>query len=318
VRVRQSRGGSLGSALLLKVPSYSSRVEVRLLLSVHARYLPLPVRPSLRPTAPLSAASRRNGVSKRRLPLDSFTPHHRTRAAALTPPASAPAAPRPPPPSRTNRTRLVPPPVLIGHASSLPRTITRRRRRRAPALGLPAAQRQRAGVERGTQAPAGPEQSDSLLLPLPMSLLYTGHRVPPPLPTVAPTHVPTVHSPCRRQLNPPRTREGGAPAGREQNDSLLLPLPMSLLYTGRGGRLPDESRRRRKSARPARCEAHTPVQICDSDGAAPADTCEQRPRPSRARHHPLRRRAGAGRARQRRGAAGRCRVEQGEDSGLGG
>jgi len=260
VRVRQSRGGSLGSALLLKVPSYSSRVEVRLLLSVHARYLPLPVRPSLRPTAPLSAASRRNGVSKRRLPLDSFTPHHRTRAAALTPPASAPAAPRPPPPSRTNWTRLVPPPVLIGHASSLPRTITRRRRRRAPALGLPAAQRQRAGVERGTQAPAGPEQSDSL----------------------------------------------------------LLPLPMSLLYTGRGGRLPDESRRRRKSARPARCEAHTPVQICDSDGAAPADTCEQRPRPSRARHHPLRRRAGAGRARQRRGAAGRCRVEQGEDSGLGG
>ena len=34
----------------------------------------------------------------------------------------------------------------------------------------------------------------SLPLPLPMSLLYTHSLPTPPLPTVAPTHVPTVHS----------------------------------------------------------------------------------------------------------------------------
>ena len=83
------------------------------------------------------------------------------------------------------------------------------------------------GRERGGRAAGAavevPPPPPSLLLPLPVSLLYTPSlppyccpypcpycTLPPSLPTVAPTRVPTVHS------LPP---------------SLLLPLPVSLLYT---------------------------------------------------------------------------------------
>ena len=65
------------------------------------------------------------------------------------------------------------------------------------------------GVEMVTARPCPPPPS--LLLPLPMSLLYTlGVEMvtarpcpPPPLPTVAPTHVPTVHSRRRDGYRPP-------------------------------------------------------------------------------------------------------------------
>ena len=86
---------------------------------------------------------------------------------------------RAPPPLRTNRTRRVLHPVLIGHATAPPG-------RRGDDAGGPARRGARAGA--APAAEHGPErESDcagvppppppSLLLPLPMSLLYTnGHR----------------------------------------------------------------------------------------------------------------------------------------------
>ena len=114
-------------------------------------------------------------------------------------PACAPFAPssrprRPPRPStRTKRTRLVPPPVLKRHAASTP---PRTKRTRQVLVG----------------ATNRPDMVDpALLRPGRFDLILEARRPrrAPRLPTVAPTHVPTVHSP----------------------PSLLLPLPMSLLYT---------------------------------------------------------------------------------------
>ena len=67
-----------------------------------------------------------------------------------------------PPPLRTKWTRRVPHPVLIGHAASL-----------SSGLGQPP-----------------PDESDQL------EHYAIPGTSPPPLPTVAPTHVPTVHSLC--------------------------------------------------------------------------------------------------------------------------
>jgi len=123
-----------------------------------------------------------------------------------------PLHPPTPPPSRTNWTRLVPPPVLSGHVSStlttllhrtdlilalriVSCTLTRVAPGRARARGL---NLRRAGGRR-LRRPSGWQRRRR-----------PSRLRPPPLPTVAPTRVSTVHS------LPP---------------SLLLPLPVSLLYT---------------------------------------------------------------------------------------
>ena len=78
------------------------------------------------------------------------------------------------------------------------------------------------GDSKGAELEASPPPPPLLLLPLPMSLLYT-HSLPP---TVAPTHVPTVHS-----LPPSYCCPYPCPYCTLTPSLLLLPLPVSLLYT---------------------------------------------------------------------------------------
>ena len=93
-----------------------------------------------------------------------------------------------PPPSRTKWTRLVHPSVLIGHVSSLRRMCRCRARWWARAWRRSTAGRRSArSTARPTKTsrtsryrcgPASPPPLPSLLLPLPVSLLYT-HTLPP-------------------------------------------------------------------------------------------------------------------------------------------
>ena len=124
------------------------------------------------------------------------------------PPSYSVDTPRPSP--RTNRTRRVPHPVLIGHGTKRgPRAGAR-----APAPG-PRNPRPRSATRPAARPPrtlavlaAPADRSPSLLLPLPMSLLYTH---PPPLSLLLPLPMSLLYT-----HSPP---------------SLLLPLPMSLLCT---------------------------------------------------------------------------------------
>ena len=122
----------------------------------------------------------------------------------------------PPPPPRTNWTRLVPHPVLIGQASAHAQVSASTFPLAAPPLPLaaPPLTLARPLARPLTLALARP-LSRRLALPRAEKeegavRLAAPRACPPSLPTVAPTRVPTVHS------LPP---------------SLLLPLPVSLLYT---------------------------------------------------------------------------------------
>ena len=139
---------------------------------------------------------------------------------------------RPPPPLRTNRTRRVLHPVLIGHAASLTPAATQvppavasgsgtkvdtpthpapaEPARRGCGASAPLAQAPQRQVACGprpapriTARPRGP-RAPHYSFHEPLRFLVTSARPqhpPPPLPTVAPTRVPTVHSlpPSHRQ-----------------------------------------------------------------------------------------------------------------------
>jgi hypothetical protein len=96
-------------------------------------------------------------------------------------------------PSRTNWTRLVHPSVLTGHVSP-PAPLANRTRRSPPRPRPPPPPWARRRLS--AQPPRAARPGRAVPRSAPRGLTARRRTPPPPLPTVAPTHVPTVHSLC--------------------------------------------------------------------------------------------------------------------------